>query len=84
MLLYVDTGYQYEIGERGGDGDEKGQFIHAVIESRKSRRVDGRIEGKDGEVMVLEWSPLEGSATVNNGWRNRGLDRVVKDGWFLP
>ncbi|MBA0783198.1 hypothetical protein Gotri_000955 [Gossypium trilobum] len=72
MLLYVDTGYQCEIGERGGDGDEKGQFIHAVIESRKR------------EVMVLGWSPLEGSATVNNGWRNRGLDRVVKDGWFLP
>ncbi|MBA0632184.1 hypothetical protein Godav_000978 [Gossypium davidsonii] len=72
MLLYVDTGYQYEIGERGGDGDEKGQFIHAVIESRKR------------EVMVLGWSPLEESATVNNGWRNRGLDRVVKDGWFLP
>ncbi|KAH1031965.1 hypothetical protein J1N35_044139 [Gossypium stocksii] len=59
MLLYVDTGYQYEIGERGGDGNEK------------------------GEVMVLGWSPLEESATVNNGWRNRGLDRVVKDGWFL-
>ncbi|MBA0874545.1 hypothetical protein Goshw_018233 [Gossypium schwendimanii] len=46
----VGDGYQYEIGERGGDGDEKGQFIHAVIESRKSRRVDGRIEGKDDDL----------------------------------
>ncbi|MBA0843550.1 hypothetical protein Goarm_000728 [Gossypium armourianum] len=34
--------------------------------------------------MVIGWSPLEEGATVNNGWRNRGLDWVIKDGWFLP
>ncbi|KAK5771768.1 hypothetical protein PVK06_048010 [Gossypium arboreum] len=59
MLLYVDTGYQYDIGERGGDDDKK------------------------GEVMVLRWSPLEESVIINNGWRNRGLNWVVKDGWFF-
>ncbi|MFQ6630531.1 hypothetical protein Gotur_027212 [Gossypium turneri] len=36
-----------------------------------------------GEVMVLKWSPLEESAPINNGWLNRGLDQVVKDGLFF-
>lgn len=42
-LLIHDTN---NIGERRGDDDDEGQFTYTGVEGWKSRRVEGRIEGR--------------------------------------
>ncbi|MBA0775529.1 hypothetical protein Gotri_010670 [Gossypium trilobum] len=53
-----------------------------IREINEIRKRGGDVDEED-RFTHTEAKSQKNSAPVNNGWLNKGLDRVVKDRWFL-